>query len=292
MLGLLPALTQEKISLDRWADSFLPTQRTKSSKASRRDLSSRGKACAPYWTESMRAWSVKLSLCKKTDCLALPQTSWNTSLERLASNSWFTVQTKTLKDPPNSLRTSSLSQPCLSQVIMENEARKTADLQAKSKVRKKAKLEQGQSGDKQKKEDQNGTERPKKTYENPMRARRIRVHPTPDQEQVILGWFGTCRFVYNQGVEATQDSTEKVNMATLRVRIKSDEMLTQHPWLADTPEDVRSGALRDFIKAQSTHFAKLRKLRDVDQVSRTSVVRNPGIPVDTRCSGMQWGLHR
>ncbi len=59
----------------------------------------------------------------------------------------------------------------------------------------------------------------------------------------MLGWFGTCRFVYNQGVEAMQDSTEKVNIATLRARTKSDEMLAQHPWLADSPVDVRDGAL-------------------------------------------------
>ncbi len=65
-----------------------------------------------------------------------------------------------------------------------------------------------------------------------------------------------------------QDSTEKVNIATLRARTKSDEMLAQHPWLADTPEDVRSGALRDLTKAQSAHFAKLRKLRDVDPSAR------------------------
>ncbi|MCP3661409.1 MAG: hypothetical protein GY696_02770, partial [Gammaproteobacteria bacterium] len=71
----------------------------------------------------------------------------------------------------------------------------------------------------------------------------------------MLGWFGTCHFVYNQGVEAMQDSTEKVNIATLRARTKSDEMLAQHPWLADSPVDVRDGALRDLIKAQSAHFA-------------------------------------
>ncbi|MCP3663106.1 MAG: transposase, partial [Gammaproteobacteria bacterium] len=80
--------------------------------------------------------------------------------------------------------------------------------------------------------------------------------------------LGTCCFVYNQGVEARQDSTERANIAALRARTKSDEMLAQHPWLADSPEDVRDGALQDLTKAQSVHFAKLRKLRDVDPAAR------------------------
>jgi len=256
--------SKKKTSLDKLADSFLPTPRTKSSKTSGQGSTSREKACVPYWTESTRAWSARLSSCTKTDCLALPRTSWNTSLSRLASNSWFTVRTKTLRGPASSPRTFSPSQPCLSQAITESEARKAAEQQAKSEARKKAQQDKKMQSGEEPMKDEARERKPSKTYENPIRARRIRVHPTPDQEKVMLSWFGTCRFVYNQGVEMTRDSTEKVNMATLRARTKSDEMLTEHPWLEETPEDVRSGALRDLIKARSAHFAKLRNMRKSD----------------------------
>lgn len=106
--------------------------------------------------------------------------------------------------------------------------------------------------------------RGKTTYENPLRARRIRVYPTPEQEQVILKWFGACRIVYNQGVEMTRDDASQVSITTLRERTKSDENKEKHPWLFKVPEDVRSGALRDLIKAKAAHFAKLRKMRDAD----------------------------
>ncbi len=109
------------------------------------------------------------------------------------------------------------SQPCLSQVVTEDEACKTAELQAKSEARKKAREERAKE-----EANSNGQKEQKKIYKNPMLARRIQVHPTLDQEKVMLSWFGTRRFVYNQGVEMTREGTEKISMAILREKIKSD----------------------------------------------------------------------
>jgi len=42
-----------------------------------------------------RIYQEKLWSCTKTDCQDLHQDSWSTSLNKLALNSWFTVQAKT-----------------------------------------------------------------------------------------------------------------------------------------------------------------------------------------------------
>lgn len=39
--------------------------------------------------------------------------------------------------------------------------------------------------------------RAKKTYENPVRARRIRLHPTAEQKKTLSSWMGAVRFCYN-----------------------------------------------------------------------------------------------
>ncbi len=153
------------------------------------------------------AWSAKLLSCTKTDCLDLPRTSWSAPLERLASNSWFTVRMKTVKGPATLPKTSSPSQPCLLQVITESEARKTAELQAKSEARKRAREKRAREAPSLKNAKEQREERQKKTYENSVRARRIRVYPTPDQEKVILSWFGVCRFFNNLGVEVPREGT-------------------------------------------------------------------------------------
>lgn len=104
----------------------------------------------------------------------------------------------------------------------------------------------------------------KKVYNNPIRARRIRIHPTPDQNAEFTKLFGTVRFCYNMLVEKYRNVGKGgVNLADLRATIAAGPA-----WLTDIHYEIRDVAVRDFDKARKAHFAKLGKMKMNDPNAR------------------------
>lgn len=101
----------------------------------------------------------------------------------------------------------------------------------------------------------------KKVYENPIRARRVRIHPTTEQKEGLLKLFGSVRFCYNLLVASEQNvGAGNVNLATLRKRVKDAH--EKNPWLNDIPSEIKDVAVRDMDKARKAHFAKLKKQKE------------------------------
>ena len=104
----------------------------------------------------------------------------------------------------------------------------------------------------------------KKVYENPIRARRVRIYPTPEQEAKFAVFFGAVRFCYNMLVEKYRDvGRGGVSLAHLRATIA-----TGPSWLNDVPYEIKDVAVRDFDKARKAHFAKLKNLKSNDPAAR------------------------
>lgn len=182
----------------------------------------------PYWNDVTKDWSRRLLSCTKTDCHELQPTCWNSSLSKQASNSWFTVRAHTLTSSTTLPMSSSPSQPTLLQAIMGNEPPNPMPSENKS--------------------------------EKFMRARRIRVYPTKQQESKLDNWFGAVRFVYNQAVQLSQ--TKDITWEDLTLKALREQFMTNPPeWAKGIPYAIRDNALRDFDKARKAFFAKRRKAK-------------------------------
>jgi len=103
----------------------------------------------------------------------------------------------------------------------------------------------------------------KKVYENPVRARRIRIFPDVNQKEKIKQWMGAVRFCYNLLVSNYKNVGQGgVNVAVFRKDVKDAE--EGHSWLKAIPCEIKDVAVRDIDKARVAHFAKLKKRRIKD----------------------------
>lgn len=107
----------------------------------------------------------------------------------------------------------------------------------------------------------------KKSYDNPVRARRIRIYPDTEQKEKIKQWMGAVRFCYNLLVAAHKNVGQGgVNLASLRKTVKDAH--EEHAWLKDVPCEIKDVAVRDMDKARKAHFAKLNKKKEKDPSAR------------------------
>jgi putative transposase len=122
-------------------------------------------------------------------------------------------------------------------------------------------------GKKPNKPEEQQPKRQKKTYENPVRARRIRIFLDKDQETKIKAWLGAVRFCYNLLVASTRNVGQGgVNLASFRKIVKDAH--DKHEWLKDIPGEIKDVAVRDIDKARKAHFAKLKKKKKTDPNAR------------------------
>jgi putative transposase len=103
-----------------------------------------------------------------------------------------------------------------------------------------------------------------KSYVHPIRARRYRIHPTPEQRKGLDKWFGAVRFCYNLLVAKFRTVGQFIenDLATFRKVIKDAQ--ETYVWLNDIPGEVKDVAVTDFQKARIAHFAKLKLRRTKD----------------------------
>ena len=111
------------------------------------------------------------------------------------------------------------------------------------------------------------TSTPVETWEEEgIRARKIRLYPTPNQKKTLKQWMGTTRVVYNRALhhirhqENTLIDTKKLQ--SLYVTKKNREGVlneTIEEWQFETPKDIRNGAIRDLKKAFKTAFTHLKR---------------------------------
>ena len=94
------------------------------------------------------------------------------------------------------------------------------------------------------------------------RIRAIEILPDQAQRPVLMQWFGTCRYVYNQCVayERTHGiKTRGDHFQWLRNRFVTNKNLVKaQGWMKMTPKHIRSGAVKDFVTARKAAFTNKR----------------------------------
>jgi hypothetical protein len=78
-------------------------------------------------------------------------------------------------------------------------------------------------------------------------ARRAKVLPTPLQREHFDRWAGTCNFVYNLCVSQYREQRTEPKKDALRTLLKT-VWKEKHPWIYDTPYEIRDAAIDDFSK--------------------------------------------
>jgi putative transposase len=99
------------------------------------------------------------------------------------------------------------------------------------------------------------------------KAHRIRLHPTPEQEDYLRRACGTRRYVYNWGLAAwqrhyhlykTQQSSDRPTANALKKQFNAIREV-DFPWTYDVTKCVVEGAFDDLDKAFANFFAKRAK---------------------------------
>jgi putative transposase len=94
-----------------------------------------------------------------------------------------------------------------------------------------------------------------------IRAHKIRLRPTPSQEQLFWQCVGTARFAYNWALENWKrqyESGEKPNEAALRRQLNASKR-ADYPWMLDTPKSVVQQAVKNLGTAFGRFFKKQAK---------------------------------
>ena len=77
------------------------------------------------------------------------------------------------------------------------------------------------------------------------KSRKIEIFPTVEQKTILRRWFGTSRYVYNQGVSALEAKDTPTNFKGL-VPIVFDQL---PDWHTETPRQIKVGAVMDACQA-------------------------------------------
>ena len=111
----------------------------------------------------------------------------------------------------------------------------------------------------------------KKSYENPVRARKVRIYPTEDQKQGLNKLYGGVRFCYNLLV-SNQKNVGQGGIGLVSFRKIVKDAHEKHIWLKEIPGEIKDVAVRDMEKARQAHFAKLKLKQQKDPNARHDAV--------------------
>jgi putative transposase len=93
----------------------------------------------------------------------------------------------------------------------------------------------------------------------------VRLEPTKEQKEILIGWLGTCRWVYNKAVDSKIESYDELckrfaNNPNYEDTVIKDEdgevkrtILNENGWALKTPMALRQQALRDLDKSRKTN---------------------------------------
>lgn len=218
--------SNETTSDDKSKNSHKRIRRTRSSQTCARGSTSSGRVCRPFWNTRSEEWSKKLWLPTRTDCADLDLTSCNTSLQRHALNSWYTVRGVKQIQRPNKNWQKICSQlpPCL---LPETTAKGLPKTE----------------------KDDNGN--------LIIKAIKVRLMPNTEERLLLNQWLNMARWTYNKCVEFSKQRDNKVTLKNLRAAFINNSVLPD--WAIDkAPYEVRDAAMRDFVKARKICLQKYK----------------------------------
>jgi len=99
--------------------------------------------------------------------------------------------------------------------------------------------------------------------EKQLKVKKIRIYPNKKEKETLRKWLGSCRLSYNLCLDAINNKKSKINKKELRaccINLDSDTV-KKHPFLKETPYDIRDEGMVDLIKAYKNVFLKGDKFK-------------------------------
>ena len=103
-----------------------------------------------------------------------------------------------------------------------------------------------------------------------LRTCKVRIYPTKRQRSILKKWIGSCRFLYNQSINAINENFELRKSSNEDVKYtgsfdtineligKNCQFTKDHEWLMETPSYPKSNAILKAFKARKTCFSLLK----------------------------------
>jgi putative transposase len=186
-----------------------------------------------FWNAYAKDMAMKLWLPTTTACVTSPSDCWRNTFNTVKSKSWFSahIQVPNHRSSPTSFPLpASLSSEI--KACVQREIEKNGPALPKPKLVKKIKSEEEKPG--------------------AGKTRKIRLYPTPQQQRILMQWFGTARWTYNQCVSSCTVENLPATKKILRALHINADAPNIPKWVLGTPYDVRDEAMNDFVKAFST----------------------------------------
>lgn len=120
-----------------------------------------------------------------------------------------------------------------------------------------------------------------------LKAYKYRFYPTDEQKQQLACFFGSCRFVYNLGLETKIQAwiSAKKNYTCIDLANQMKELKdTEATWLADCPSQTLQMALRNLDNAYTKFFKGGGFPKFKNKYSRQSIQFPQGTKVDFKKS--------
>lgn len=88
-------------------------------------------------------------------------------------------------------------------------------------------------------------------------ARKIRLKPTKEQEELLRKSAGTARFIYNYALYKQKQSEKYIQEGVIRKEITQLKKTKEFEWLKEISNEVPKQAVKDLDKAFKNYFKKL-----------------------------------
>lgn len=99
-----------------------------------------------------------------------------------------------------------------------------------------------------------------------IRARKIRMQPTRQQEKLLDAWMSIYRFVYNETVWILEGRYATPNWMSIKKWL-IPELASLYPWTARLPRAMRDGAVQEAVQSVLNAISKFKKTGKFQRVS-------------------------
>lgn len=183
------------------------------------ELTFKDKTFLPFWNNSIKEMSMKLSLPINTNCIDSNLRLLNGFTNHTSQKLWFTTK-EIISDNKNSLKT--LSSSYLSSLVNKVEEKKIKSKPINKMVT-------------------------------------IRCFPSKEQQKILIKWTHTYRSVYNKTIELIEKYNEPKNFYSIRNKIVPKKNIDKDKqWLLETPKDIRADSIKEAIKNYKSCFSNLK----------------------------------
>jgi len=92
-----------------------------------------------------------------------------------------------------------------------------------------------------------------------MGTRKIRISPTPEQQNILNEWINTSRYTYNKAIHKIENEKQKINFYNLRNKlVPKKNIIKSKKWILDTPKDIRANSIREVVSMYKAAFTNLK----------------------------------